>query len=81
MYLLERRPTYLVNHAYVPPDELRNEYVLIAQFTRTEKVHFPIFNLWARKDSAAVKALAGSTLPLVFPAGSHNTAPNPQGSR
>jgi hypothetical protein len=66
-YLPERRPTYLVDHAYIPPADLRSEYILIARFTRTERAGWPNWNLWARKDSVAMKALENNRLPIVFP--------------
>jgi hypothetical protein len=67
-YLTLHVPTYLVGHAYVPPDDIVNDYVLVASFTRTNLVtDWPNWNLWARRDSAAVRRLEHRNLPLIFP--------------
>jgi hypothetical protein len=62
-------PEYLAGDTFEPPEELRDNYVLAARFERTSRhTKFQDWNLWARKDSAALARLAGEELPQVFPA-------------
>jgi hypothetical protein len=69
-YLPGRRPHYLVDHDLVPPDALRDQYVLLARFTRTRAgTGWPDWNLWGRRDCAALQRLDPARLPLIFPSG------------
>ncbi len=67
-YLMERRPQYLAGQAFAPPAALQNQYVLLARFTRTQAASgTPNWELWGRKDCAALKELGHSGLPLIYP--------------